>query len=188
MANHQSLSGELAGRFARPGFALWFTGLPAAGKTTLARAVQKLLGERDIHTILLDSDELRRVLTPQPVYTAAERDWFYGVVAYLAAWLAGNGVNVLIAATANRRTYRAAARAQIPRFGEVFVQCSPETCRRRDPKGLYAQVQSGEIAQLPGADASYEAPLDAEVTIDTETHTPAAAAELVLTQLAPLLA
>lgn len=186
MGSHQQLPGAV-GAAPPPGFAIWFTGLPAAGKTTLARAVQQQLHRRNMHTVVLDSDELRQILTPRPRYSAEEREWFYGVVAYLAAWLTHSGVNVLIAATANRRAYRDAARGQIARFAEVHVQCSPEVCRRRDPKGLYEKAQSGKIEQLPGIDLAYEAPLHAEAVVDTETHTPAEAASFVLNQLTALL-
>jgi adenylylsulfate kinase len=130
-------------------FALWFTGLPAAGKTTLARAVQRQLADRDVQTLLLDSDEMRMILTPQPTYAAEEREWFYRVLADLAAWLVRNGINVLIAATANRRAYRQRARQQIARFGEVYVRCGLATCQRRDPKGIYARQWCGTPCPWP---------------------------------------
>lgn len=167
-----------------PGFAVWFTGLPASGKTTLARDLQHLLFKRGVQVIILDSDELRQMLISQSTYSPEERDWFYGVVARLAAWLTANGINVLIAATANRRAYRQAARLQIDRFAEVFVVCSFETCRQRDPKGLYAAAQTGRTDQLPGEGAIYEPPLQPDVIIDTDTLQPAEAAEAVLAQLA----
>ncbi|MBW7881440.1 MAG: adenylyl-sulfate kinase [Caldilineaceae bacterium] len=148
-----------------PGFAIWFTGLPAAGKTTLARAVQVRLAAAAVRTELLDSDELRRRLVPGPTYTADERDWFYDLIVFLAELLTRNGVNVLIAATAQRRIYRATARSKLDRFAEVYVECPPEVCRARDPKGLWAMADRGEIHGLPGADAIYEAPLAPEVTV-----------------------
>ena len=145
------------------GFVVWFTGLPASGKTSLAYAMQAALAAQgDIQTVVLDSDELRAVLTPKPTYSAAERDWFYGVMSYLAAWLARDGVNVLIAATANRRRYRDEARRQIARFAEVHVVCSLAECQARDPKGIYKQAQAGEATFVPGVGATYEAPLQAE--------------------------
>ena len=84
----------------RPGFVLWFTGLPGSGKTTLAYAVQEKLQAQQIPTLVVDSDTFRPSLVPHPTYSPAEREWFYGVLAFLAAWLAGNGQNVLVSATA----------------------------------------------------------------------------------------
>lgn len=159
-----------------PGFAIWLTGLPASGKTTLARALQARLAQAGIATQLLDSDALRRVLTPNPTYAPAERDHFYGVLAWLAALLTANGVNVIIAATAAQRAYRDAARAQIARFAEVYVSTPLDVCAARDPKGLYAQAASNSASRLPGRGVAYEPPLRPEVTFDTQGLTPADAA------------
>jgi adenylylsulfate kinase len=65
------------------GFAIWLTGLPASGKSALAREVSKRLRENAIHLQVLDSDDLRGVLTPQPTYSDEERDWFYQVMVYI---------------------------------------------------------------------------------------------------------
>ena len=178
MAVDQSLPDRL-----KPGFVVWCIGLPASGKTTMAREMQHQLAARGVRTVLLDSDELRNVLTPKPTYTEDERDWFYGVIAYLAAWLACAGINILIAATAHRRAYRQAARAQVERFAEVYVQCSLAECRRRDPKGIYARAQAGQAEHVPGLGSPFEPPLAPEATVDTEHLTPAEAANTVLAQL-----
>ena len=167
----------------RPGFVTWFTGLPASGKTTLARSTQQLLVERGIHAILVDSDDWRAILTPRPEYTEAERDWFYSVIGYLATWLANNSVNVLVAATANRRLYRDQARQQIERFAEVYVYCPLAVCRERDPKGIYDLAQEGKAGNVPGVGTVYEAPLAPEAVVDTSNSTPDEAAESVAGQL-----
>lgn len=166
-----------------PGFVLWFTGLPAAGKTTLARLCQDRLRACSCPVVVLDSDELRAFLTPKPTYSPAERDWLYGVFGSLAAWLAHEGVNVLLAATANRRRYREAARASISRFAEVWVQCDPSVCQARDPKGIYARAAAGQAPTVPGAGAGYEPPLNPEFQIATDILKPAAAADQLVEQL-----
>jgi adenylylsulfate kinase len=188
MAGDQPLLDPLGASPTEPGFVLWFTGLPAAGKTTLAHAVQRALAERQIHSILLDSDELRKLLTPQPTYSASERDWFYSVVAGLAAWLARSGVNVLIAATANRRLYRQVARDQIERFAEVYVVCSLATCQQRDPKGIYARACTSAGDQVPGLGSTFEPPEQPEVVVDTDRLSVAEGTALILQQLEKFLA
>ena len=157
-------------RPAQSGFAVWFTGLPASGKTSIAEETCRMLSERGITVVLFDSDDLRRVLTPQPHYTDEERDWFYGVIAYLAEHLTESGVNVAISATAPRLSYRAAARLHIEKFAEVYVDCPEAVCRARDPKGLWKKADSGEIRTLPGPGIPYEKPALPEIHIDS-AHT-----------------
>ena len=167
----------------QPGFAIWLTGLPSSGKTTLAHALSDVLLEQGVRVQVLDSDELRRRLTPNPTYSPEERDWFYDVITFLAELLTDNGVNVLIAATASRRAYRQAARARIGRFAEVYVHCSPEVCRMRDPKGLWKRAGKGQITGLPGLGTAYEPPESPEVRVDTVRLSSEAAAHQILHQL-----
>ena len=166
-----------------PGFAIWLTGLPASGKTTLGLALRPRLPAYGRPVQLLDSDELRRTLTPNPTYSPAERDWFYDVLVFLAELLTRNGVNVLIAATATRRAYRNAARERLARFAEVFVDTPPDVCRERDPKGLWARADAGEISGLPGVDEPYERPARPEVWVDTGRLSIEEAAEQVMAEL-----
>ena len=150
-----------------PAFAIWFTGLPASGKTTAARAVQVRLHTAGLPVVLLDSDELRQQLTPHATYSRAERDWFYATLAFLTALLVRQGVNVVVAATAPRRLHRSAAREQVAHFVEVYVECPIEVCRARDDKGLYARAAAGEITTLPGVGVPYEPPLAPELRLPT---------------------
>jgi len=161
--------------------------LPASGKSTLARGLRRALAQQGVHCVLIDSDDLRRVLTPKPTYTPAERDWFYQVLGYLAGWLANSGVNVLVAATANRRRYRQRVRDQVPRFAEVYVRCPLDVAQQRDPKGIYAQAAANQAEHVPGVDAPYEMPLAPEAQVDTADLHPDEAVASVLAQLAPLL-
>jgi adenylylsulfate kinase len=166
------------------GWTIWLTGLPASGKTTLARALRRKLAQDGVSAVLLDSDELRRLITPNATYAPAERDWFYSRLVELAAWLADSGENVIVAATGSLSCYRDAARARLgPRFAEIWTRCPAEVCRARDRKGLYSGADAGLIHHLPGADAPYEAPRAPEVIVDTDRMSPEAAAEKVLGQL-----
>jgi len=151
----------------KPGFAIWLTGLPSSGKTTIAKALKNLLLDRDIPVQVLDSDDLRQKLTPHPTYSSEERTWFYDMVTFLAELLTGNGVNVIIAATGSRRAYRQTARARIERFAEVYVDCSPDVCRARDSKGLWKKADKGEIGFLPGVGEPFEPPESPEIRVDT---------------------
>ena len=145
------------------GAVVWFTGLPASGKSALAKAVAERLRGRGTPAVVLDSDELRNALAPTAGYSPEGRDAFYQTMARLAALLAGEGLVVLVAATANLRAYRERARALAPRYVEVFVDVSVEECARRDPKGLYAAASAGKIRDLPGVGAPYERPESPDV-------------------------
>jgi adenylylsulfate kinase len=166
------------------GWAVWMTGLPGSGKTTLAHAVQARLCQLGVVAVVLDSDVLRALLTPAATYAPLERDQFYRTLVSVAALLCEQGCNVLLAATAHRRAYRKWGRAQLPRFAEVWVRCSLTTCRARDPKGLYARAAAGQVTTLPGVGADYEPPAAAEIVVDTDQLTIDAAAAQVIAGLA----
>lgn len=151
---------------------VWFTGRPAAGKTSIARALQAALAREGCSSLLLDSDELRPILTPHPTYTAAERDAFYSALGGLALLVAEQGIPTLIAATGGRRRWRDATRREAElrglRYVEVYVDCPLELARARDPKGLYARSAAGEITALPGIGAPYEPPTAPALVIHTD--------------------
>ena len=153
-------------------FAIWITGLPASGKSTIVRALKPQLEATGLNVEVLESDEVRRMLTPEATYSQAERDLFYRALALMGAKLVMHGVTVLFDATATRREYRDFARSLIPRFIEVAVVCPLETCMQRDYKGTYQRGQRGETSTVPGLQEPYEVPPHPDLTIDT-THVPA---------------
>lgn len=165
------------------GWTIWLTGPPAAGKTTLARALQARLGARGVPAVVLDSDAVRPVLAPGAGYGPGERDAVYARLVALAGLLADEGANVIVAATAHRRAYRDAARASLATFAEVWVRCPVEVCRARDPKGLYAQAAAGAVVGLPGAQVAYEPPASAEVVVDTDQEPVEQAVERIIAAL-----
>ena len=146
------------------GALIWFTGLPSSGKSSLARRVRARLDQEGKPCCILDGDRVRELLRPIPGYSEAERDAFYQTLGGLAVELAGQGLIVLVPATANRRAYRDRVRARFGRFIEVWLDVPLDECRRRDAKGLYAHFAGGEVHGLPGEDLVYEAPELAEVT------------------------
>ena len=164
-------------------FAVWLTGLPASGKSTVARALSAELGGRGIRAAVLESDVLRREIAPNAKYDDAERDAFYATLAYLARVLVLHGVPVIVDATANRRAYRDRARAAIPRFLEVHVRCPLAVCQARDPKGIYRRGAAGTAQNVPGVSAPYEPPLTPEVVVDGERDDPVAAARRIVSAL-----
>lgn len=143
------------------GSVVWLTGLPASGKSTLAGRLRDALQQHGMTPCLLDSDELRNIIGERLGYSEEDRGAFYAMLARLAAELARQGLIVLVAATANLRSYREHARAVAPRFVEVWVATPLEECQRRDPKGLYANAD--RLQQLPGVGVIYEEPLNPEV-------------------------
>ncbi len=161
------------------GFVIWITGLPASGKSSTAKELVAKLRERGVRPVVLESDVMRRILTPEPTYAPEERDWFYRMLAEIASAVAQSGTSVIIDATANRRLYRNYARARIPKFVEVFIDCPLEICRKRDPKGIYALAASGASGAVPGIQAPYEPPLNPEITLDCRAL-PATGADAVI--------
>ena len=146
------------------GVVVWFTGLPASGKTTLAMRVRDALASGNRLSLVLDGDEVRRSFVPKLGYTEAARAGFYATLGKLAALIAEQGFVVLVPATAQRRAWREWARSVAPRFIEVHVTASADECARRDQKGLYAAAHAGVLSGLPGVDADYEQPTEPTLT------------------------
>jgi adenylylsulfate kinase len=168
----------------QPAFAVWITGMPASGKSTLAQALAGELARRGIDAAVLSSDDLRRVLTPRPRYDEEEREVFYGALAHVGHLLASHGVPVVIDATANLRIYRERARSLFPLFLEVHVETPLEICMRRDPKGIYRRAREGTAASVPGIQAPYEPPLSPDVTVRGDVEDPSEAARRIIAVLA----
>lgn len=149
------------------GFAIWVTGLPASGKSTIVSALKPQLEGLGLTVEVLESDEARRFITPIPTYSESERDLFYRALAFTGQRLVAYGVTVVFDATASRRVYRDFARSAIPRFIEVAVECPLTTCMERDKKGTYRKGQLGESLTVPGLQSPYEAPLNPDLRIDS---------------------
>ena len=161
-------------------FAVWITGIPASGKSTLTRALKTLLDARGIAVAVLESDQLREILTPEPRYDEKERATFYGQMTSIGALLVRQGVPVIFDATANRREWREAARRAIPRFIEVYVDSPLEVCMDRDPKGIYRQAREGAASSVPGLQDAYEPPERPDIIVRGDREAPDDAARRII--------
>ena len=161
-------------------FAIWITGLPASGKSTIVSALKPQLEGLGLTVEVLESDEARRVITPIPTYSESERDLFYRALAFTGQKLVAHGVIVVFDATASRRAYRDFARSVISRFIEVSVECPLTTCMERDRKGTYRKGQRGDSLTVPGLQLPYEAPINPDLRIDTTTTPSGAAARQIV--------
>jgi adenylyl-sulfate kinase len=163
------------------GFALWFTGLSGAGKTTISRMVEEQLRQRGSRVEVLDGDVVRENLSKGLGFSKEDRDTNIRRIAFVANLLSRNGVPVITAAISPYREIRDEARGLMgDRFIEVFVKASVEVCAERDVKGLYEKAFKGEIKEFTGVSDPYEPPLNPELTLDTEHQTPEeSAAEIV---------
>lgn len=161
-------------------FAIWFTGLPASGKSTIVAALRPQLEGLGCAVEVLESDAVRRVFTQMPTYPREERDLFYRALAFMGARLVAHGVTVIIDTTANRRVCCDFARSLIPRFIEVSVECPLELAMQRDYKGTYQRGQRGESSAVSGLQDPYEAQANPEVRIDSTKMKANEAAERIM--------
>jgi adenylylsulfate kinase len=168
------------------GFCLWLTGLPSAGKTTIAREVESRLRRHGVQTELLDGDEVRRGLSSDLGFDRKSREMHASRVTFVAKVLARNRVVALVALISPYRRSRAEARHEIGAFVEVYVSTPLALCEERDVKGLYQKARRGEIHEMTGIDDPYEPPENPEIVVDTQSQGPSASAEYVLTELVRL--
>ena len=151
------------------GTTLWFTGLPASGKSTIAAALEARLVDAGIPAYRLDGDNLRHGLNENLGFTPEDRAENVRRTAHAARLLADSGVVALVSLVSPYAADREAARAihaeQDIEFLEVFVDTPVEECERRDPKGLYARARAGEIPEFTGVTAPYEPPPAPELTL-----------------------
>jgi len=167
----------------RQGAAVWFTGLPASGKSTIAREVFRRLVERGVATELLDGAEVRESLSRGLGFSREDREAHVRRMGYVAKLLSRNGVVAICVAVSPYRATRDEVRRNTTHFVEVYVDCSVEEAERRDTEGAYARARAGEIPEFTGVSAPYEPPEAAEVHIHTEREGVSQAAARVIQTL-----
>ncbi len=164
---------------------LWLTGLPAAGKSTIAIALEKRLYAVGRHTYRLDGDEVRRGLNRDLAFSEADRIENIRRASEVARLLVDAGLIAIVSFISPFRAQRDCLRALFPagEFFEIFVDTPLAECERRDPKGLYARARRGALKDLTGIDSPYEPPLTPEVHLQTTLQTPEECVEQILMAL-----
>lgn len=174
--------------------AVWLTGLPGSGKSTIARELAQLLDQEGIECEHLQMDRIRDVVTPDPDYTEEERDRAYRVLVLVAELLARHTL-VIVDATAHRRAWRDLLRERVDRFVEVHVDCPLEVAMEREAarkdhpavadlyrralERLRGEAEHPDLGEVIGVDVGYEPPVDPEVRVASDEEDPRQAAERI---------
>ncbi len=172
-----------------PGLTVWLTGLSGSGKSTIAFGVEEALIAKGRAAYVLDGDNLRHGLNADLGFSPEDRSENVRRVGQVALLMADAGVVVMVPLISpyveDRESVRKKHEAAELRFIEIYVDAPLNVCEERDPKGLYARARSGEISDLTGVDAPYEAPETPELRLDTATSTLDASVGSVLEMLMP---
>ncbi len=180
-------------------WAIWITGLPGSGKSTIAKELMKLLEMNKIEFEYLSMDKLRKIFTPNPKYTEEERDFAYNQLVEMANSVFNKGKNILIDATSHRKRWREQARNSMKNFIEVYVKCPLEICMSRESKRkndliiqniykkglqrLKTREKIEGLGQIVGLDVPYEEPEDPEIIINSSELSPKQSAEKIFKYL-----
>lgn len=165
---------------------IWITGLPGSGKSTVAQSVKGKIPD----AVILRTDELRKIITPEPTYSDTEREHVYGALIFSAKTLHELGHNVIIDATASKKSWRILARELIPDFFEVYLKCPLQLCMKREktrinthsaPTDIYDKGSAGW--PVPGVNVPYEEPEEPEIVINTGEESAGTAAEKIVKML-----
>ncbi len=168
------------------GVTIWLTGLSGAGKSTIARLLEKKLKKMGRKVEILDGDVVRTNLSKGLGFSKEDRDTNIKRIGFVCHLLTRNDVIAISAAISPYREVRDDNRNLIGNFMEVYTKCSLDTCIQRDAKGLYKKALAGEIKGFTGVDDPYEEPLHPEVVCETDKETPEESAEKVLRKLEEL--
>lgn len=149
---------------------LWFTGLSASGKSTIAHELEYVLNEKNIHTYILDGDNVRHGLNKNLGFSKEDREENIRRVGELTKLFADAGIVTIAAFISPFAKDREAVRNLIKDadFVEIYAKCPVSVCQERDPKGLYKKAVSGELKEFTGISHPYEEPLKAEIVLETD--------------------
>jgi bifunctional enzyme CysN/CysC len=164
---------------------LWLTGLPGAGKSTIASVLEKELFASGRHTYILDGDNVRQGLSRDLGFSEADRVENMRRAMEVARLFVDAGLVVIVSFISPYRAERDLARSRFEpdEFVEIYVDASLEECERRDPKGLYARARRGELVNFTGIDSEYQPPEAPEIRLDTVAKSPDECVDLILSYL-----
>jgi adenylylsulfate kinase len=167
------------------GVTVWFTGLSASGKSTVAMLVDQMLTDRGKHCYVLDGDNVRFGLNRDLGFSPEDRNENIRRIGEVAKLFTQAGIINLTAFISPYRADRDRNRAmQEPRdFVEIFMNCPLEICEQRDPKGLYLKARAGQIPEFTGISAPYERPVNPEIVLDTGDESEEQSAARVISYL-----
>lgn len=167
------------------GFTIWFTGLSASGKSTLAVATEEAMYERGYHTYILDGDNVRHGLNKNLGFSPEDRTENIRRIGEVASLLRDCGIINLVAFISPYRIDRQAARklSNDGTFIEAFIDCPVEICEQRDPKGAYKKAREGIIKEFTGISAPYEAPENPEIHLRTDEMSEEECVQLIISYL-----
>lgn len=170
-------------------FLIWFTGLSGSGKSTIANLVEQQLFEQGVKTYTLDGDNIRKGINNDLTFSPEDRTENIRRIAEIANLMVDAGLVVLAAFVSPYKKDRENVKNIVKNsnFVEVFINTSVEECERRDVKGLYKKARAGEIKNMTGISAPYEAPENADIEIKTEQTTVEEAVKQILEYLTPKL-
>ena len=168
---------------------LWFTGLSGSGKSTIANVVEQELHKLGIKTYTLDGDNIRNGINKDLSFAPEDRTENIRRIAEIANLMVDAGVVVLAAFVSPYKKDRENIKkiVQEENFVEVFVNTSLAECERRDVKGLYQKARAGEIKNMTGISAPYEAPENPDIEIKTEENSVEEAVSKILKHITPKL-
>lgn len=176
-------------------WAIWLTGLPGSGKSTIAKELERLLAEKGISAEVLSMDKVRKQLTPEQKYDTEEREIAYKTLVDIGKQKYDEGTNIIFDATGHKQSFRNYAREKIKNFKEIYIKCNLQTAMEREAnrkgnlvvRDLYQKALKrlgGEEVELAGEmigiDVPYEGPENPELIIDAEMTTPEEAAKKIL--------
>lgn len=167
------------------GVVLWFTGLSASGKSTLAHAVEEALHQQACRTFVLDGDNVRHGLNRDLGFSIEDRDENLRRVGETAKLFLESGTIVLAAFISPLQREREMVRTLMPHgdFFEVYCEAPIEVCEQRDPKGLYGRARKGEIKEFSGISSPYEPPVKPELKVNTVEESLEDSVQMVLSML-----